>query len=145
MAARNVPHYWGRTGGHSLHTLLPVTDERLRQFALAFVGPATIYASASVTTGMTLDRGQLVGPAEEEGERNLAPLGRWHGPPARPPTWCWFGPDYTRKLRRHIAAESYAAGPFFTGGPWIPERYRARFDESEPGRRVAAKIPRGLR
>lgn len=145
LGTPNVPRYWDRTMGHSMSTLLPVDDERLRRFALAFAGPATIYLSASLARGMILDGSQLVGPAEDPGERYLAPLGNWHGPPREPPVWCWFGPDYFRRLRRHIDAETSGTGLLWTGGPWIPDRFCARFDELEPSRRIAARMPRGLR
>ncbi|WP_250008032.1 hypothetical protein [Actinoplanes sp. M2I2] len=125
----------GPVMAHSMQAELDPGDERVRRFALAVTGADTFYVSASVGGGMTLDRKTLWGPAERPEEPYLAPLGDWLGLPPEPPAWCWFGPAYARKTRTE----------FYAGGPWVPERLRARLGEAEPSRRHAPWLPRGLR
>ena len=118
LAAPRVPKSWGRYGAHVMHTSLRPSDERLQRFALSVVGPGTVYVSASVA-----------GANDPGAEPHLAPLGRWHGPPVRPPAWFWLCPRYERRLR----------------DGWLPEKFCARLDEVEPSRRRAARFPWGLR
>ncbi|WP_181780346.1 hypothetical protein [Pseudonocardia pini] len=128
----------GSRGGpvlaHTLHALLDPADERVRRFALAVADEDTLYVSASVADQF-LDDGTLYGPAGRQGEPFLAARGDWLGLPPSPPVWCWFGPAYARKVGRTL----------WTGGEWVPERFRARLDEVDPVRRHARRMPRGLR
>lgn len=121
---------------HSMQAELDPADERARAFALALTHPGTLYVSASVAGGMTLDRRTLWGPAERPEEPYLAPRGEWLGLPPSPPAWCWFGPEYARLTRRT---------GLYTGGPWVDEALHARLDEPDPARRHAARRPRGTR
>jgi hypothetical protein len=141
----NRPRWFGPTVAHSLSAVLEPDDDRVRRFALALTCPATIYVSASVEGGQTLDRGRLWGPGDQPGEPFLAGLGEWLGLPPQPPSWCWFGPDYIRLLGRGVTGERTAGGLLWTGGPWAGEKLRARLDEVEPSHRFAARRPRGLR
>ncbi|RZS91840.1 hypothetical protein EV189_1092 [Motilibacter rhizosphaerae] len=145
-SASLCPHRPPRSGptvAHSLSAVLDPDDERVRRFALALASAGTMYVSASVEGGETLDRGQLWGPGDRPAEPYLAGLGEWLGLPPAPPRWCWFGPDYTGLLGRGVSGERTAGGLLWTGGPWVDERLRARLDEVEPSRRYAARLPGG--
>lgn len=128
---------YGPVAGHSMQAVVDQDHSAVRRFALAMAGPATLYVSASVSRGETLDRNTLWGPGEGGSEPYLAPLGEWLGLPPAPPVWCWFGRDYQRLLRRKE--------PLWSGGPWVPEKFHARLDEVDPVRRHAARMPSGLR
>jgi hypothetical protein len=143
--AANHPDWFGPTVAHSLSAVLEPGDERVRRFALALTCPATIYVSASVEGGQTLDRGQLWGPGDRAGEPFLAGLGQWLGLPPEPPHWCWFGPEYLRLLGRGVTGEKCGGGLLWTGGAWADESLRARLDEREPSHRFAVRRPGGLR
>jgi len=136
---------WGPTISHGLDVEATPGDERVRRFALALAGPATVYLSASVSGGLLLDGRSLIGPAAVPPEPYLAAFGEWLGLPPEPPEWCWFGPDYASLVRRHTPGDAVAGGLFYTGGPWVPERLRARLDEVDPINRHARRMPRGLR
>lgn len=125
----------GPVAVHTLHAELDPGDERVRRFALALTHPGTVYVSASIAGDMVLDGTTLYGPATRPEEPYLAPRGDWLGLPPEPPVWCWFGPAYARRV----------GGEFYTGGPWVPERLRARLSEVDPARRHARRMPRGLR
>jgi hypothetical protein len=139
------PRYFGPTVSHALDAAVEPGDERVRRFALALTHPGMTYLSASVAGGHILDDGELWGPPARPGEPFLAPLGDWLGLPPEPPAWCWFGPAYTRLVRRRIDGEEVAGGLLWTGGPWVGERLRARLSEVDPARRHAARMPGGLR
>jgi hypothetical protein len=143
--AANHPDWFGPTVAHSLSAVLDPGDERVRRFALALTCPATIYVSASVEGGQTLDRGRLWGPGDRPAEPFLAGLGEWLGLPPEPPPWCWFGPEYTRLLGRGVTGEKTAGGLLWTGGSWVDARLRARLGEREPSRRFAERRPGGSR
>jgi hypothetical protein len=134
----------GPVGVHAMHAEVDPADERVRRFALAMTHPGTVYVSASIAGGMTLDGRTLYGPAARPEEPYLAPMGDWLGLPPAPPAWCWFGPHYARLVGRHVTT-SAASGRWFEGGPWVPEALRARLDEVDPARRHAPRLPRGLR
>jgi hypothetical protein len=136
---------WGPTVSHSLDVETGPDDERVRRFALALAGPATVYISASVAGGLLLDGRTLAGPPTGPPEPYLAAFGDWLGLPPSPPSWCWFGPGYVPLLRRAVKAEPLAGGLFWTGGPWVPDRLRARPHEIDPANRHARRMPRGLR
>ncbi|MCO8269433.1 hypothetical protein M1L60_02375 [Actinoplanes sp. TRM 88003] len=121
----------GPAVAHSLQIAVDPGDARVRQFALAVAGADTLYVSASVAGGMTLDRKTLWGPAERPEEPYLAPLGQWLGLPPEPPVWCWFGSVYAKEV----------GTDFYEGGPWVPPRLRAQLDEVDPARRRAAWLP----
>lgn len=146
-ASLAAPHRgkWGPTVSHTLDVETGPDDERVRRFALALAGPATFYISASIAGGLVLDGRTLVGPAPHPPEPYLAALGDWLGLPPSPPEWCWFGPDYVPLLRRAVQGEPLGAGLFYSGGPWVPDRLRARLDEIDPAHRHARRMPRGLR
>jgi hypothetical protein len=144
LAAARRPR-WGPTVSHALDVETGPDDERVRRFALALAGPHTLYVSASVSGGLLLDGRTLVGPPGEPPEPYLAAHGDWLGLPPSPPEWCWFGPAYVPLVRRTVDAEPAAGGLFRTGGPWVPDRLRARLDEPDPARRHARRMPRGLR
>ncbi|WP_433796033.1 hypothetical protein [Actinoplanes sp. CA-252034] len=141
LSARKA-RYFGPTVAHSLHAVLEPGDDRVRRFALALTHPATVYVSASVNE-QTLDRGELWGGPDEQ--PFLAPLGEWLGLPPTPPAWCWFGPAYTRMVRRRVSGSEVAGGLLWTGGTWVDERLTARMSEVDPVRRHAARMPGGLR
>jgi hypothetical protein len=126
----------GPVVAHSMQAELDPSDERVREFALAVAGEDTVYVSASVAGGMTLDRKRLWGPAERPEEPYLAPLGQWLGLPPEPPAWCWFGTSYAKKL-----GTTQMTGT----GTWVPEGLRARLGEVDPAQRQAAWVPRELR
>lgn len=140
------PRRQGPVAAHSLQVALDAAgpDPRVRRFALAFVHPGTVYVSASVERGLTLDRGTLWGPAAEPGEPYLAPHGDWLGLPPDPPLWCWFGPVYRRRVSRDLSGEEHAGGLLYSGGPWVRASLQARPSEPDPARRRAARVPRGL-
>ena len=134
----------GRSGTcavHTMHAVLDPGDERVRRFALALTHPGTFYVSASIAGGETLDGDTLYGPGDRPAEPYLAPRGRWLGLPPSAPAWCWFGPGYTRLVRRHVTTEPVAGGSWYAGGAWVPERLRARPGEADPARRPAARLP----
>jgi hypothetical protein len=135
----------GPTAVHSLSAGLDPADDAVRRFALALTGPGTVYVSASVAGGLTLDGGTLYGAGPGTDEPYLAAHGDWIGLPPGPPVWCWFGPAYTRLLRRSVDGEPVAGGLLWTGGAWVPEPLRARPAEADPARRTAPRQPRGLR
>jgi hypothetical protein len=122
----------GPVGAHTLHAELDPADERLHRFALALTHPGTIYVSASVSGGETLDRGTLYGPGDRPAEPYLAPLGFWLGLPPTRPAWHFFGTAYTRAL------------PADLGTGWVPERFQARLQEDDIAQRHAPRLPRGL-
>lgn len=133
-----------RRGGvraHTMHAELSPSDERVRRFALTLTHPAMLYVSASVEGGETLDGDTLYGPGDRPAEPFLAPLGRWLGLPPAPPHWCWFGPDYVRLVRGHVAAEPVAGGLWFTDGDWVPEKLHAQVHEPDPARKAAKLLP----
>ncbi|MEV4277452.1 hypothetical protein [Actinoplanes xinjiangensis] len=136
------PGHFGPTVAHSLTAVLSPDDERVRRFALALTHPKTVFVSASVNT-QTLDRGELWGGPDRQ--PFLAPLGDWLGLPPRPPVWCWFGPAYTRLVRRRVEGAEVAGGLLWTSGPWVDERLWARLSEVDPARRHAVRMPGGLR
>jgi hypothetical protein len=140
-----VFHASWATGGpvavHGMQAELDASDDRVRRFALAMTHPGTLYVSASIAGGETLDGGTLYGPGERPAEPYLAPRGEWLGLPPAAPLWCWFGPAYVRHVRRHVTAEPVAGGLWCTGGPWVPERLRARLHEADPARRRARTVP----
>ncbi len=135
----------GPTSVHTLHAELPADDQRVNAFALALVHPGMTYVSASIERGLTLERGTLWGPASSPGEPYLAPHGDWLGLPPEPPAWCWFGPDYRRRVARDVDGADVAGGLLRTGGPWVRPALTARLSEADPARRRAARMPRGLR
>ncbi|GAB2576429.1 hypothetical protein Aab01nite_13060 [Paractinoplanes abujensis] len=126
------PVKYGPTVVHSLTVATGPDDVRVKAFARAVASDDTFYTSASTAGGMTLDRNTLWGPAERREEPYLAPQGDWLGLPPTPPAWCLFGPDYAKLAT-------------YGEGSWVSERLRARLDETEPSRRQARKMPRGLR
>ena len=133
LAATPMIDRWGPVQSHTMSVEVDPADERVRAFALALTVPETIYVSASTDRDLLLDRRTLVHIGPGTREPHLAALGDWLGLPPTPPQWCWFGPPYRR------------LGGLWTGGEWVPERYRARLDEVDPVRRHAPRIPRGLR
>ncbi|OJF11677.1 hypothetical protein [Couchioplanes caeruleus] len=135
----------GPVQSHTLDAVLGADDERVRRFALALTHPGTVYVSASIARGKILDGAMLVGPAERPEEPYLAPMGDWLGLPPRPPEWCWFGPAYTRLVRRQVEGREVAGGLLRTGGPWARESLHARLSEIDPERKHAPRTPRGLR
>ncbi|SNY29367.1 hypothetical protein [Paractinoplanes atraurantiacus] len=145
LAAAN-PRLGGPVAAHTMTGALDPADPQVREFALAMTRTGTIYVSASAST-MELDGDTLYGQDRRREEPYLAPLGDWLGLPPEPPLWCWFGPGYTRLLRRHIEAEPLAGGLFHARGhgEWVPDRFRARLAEIDPARRHAPRMPRGLR
>ncbi|MFC4070072.1 hypothetical protein [Actinoplanes subglobosus] len=158
LSARR-PRHFGPTVSHTLRVAVDPNDERVRRFALALAHPDMIYMSASMAGGYTLDDDELWGPPERPEEPFLAPLGDWLGLPPEPPSWCWFGPAYTRILcrislaslsssrqsRPRAGAVDSIGGLLWTGGPWVEERLQARLSEVDPARRHAPKMPGGLR
>lgn len=141
LSARKA-RYFGPTVAHSLDVALKPDDDRVRRFALALTHPGMVYVSASVN-GQTLDDGQLWGGDPNE-QPFLAPLGEWLGLSPKPPSWCWFGPAYTR-LVRSVSGTQIAGGLLWTGGPWVAERLQARLSEVDPADRHAIRMPGGLR
>ncbi|MEU8814879.1 hypothetical protein [Actinoplanes sp. NPDC048796] len=132
---------------HTMTAALDPEDPRVRGFSLAMTHPDTIYVSASTAT-MELDGDTLYGQDGRRAEPYLAPLGDWLGLPPDPPLWCWFGPAYARRLRRHLEGEHIAGGLLHTprpGGSWVPGQWQAKLTEIDPVRRHAPRMPRGLR
>jgi hypothetical protein len=146
-ASLSAPHRrsWGPTVAHALDVEVAPDDERVRRFVFALAGPATVYLSASVSGGLILDRRTLVGPPTLAPEPFLAARGDWLGLPPSPPSWCWFGPCYVPLVRRAVQASPVSGGLLWTGGPWVPDRLRARLAEIDPARWPARRMPRGLR
>jgi hypothetical protein len=137
----------GRVGAHVLHTSRSPGDPAVRAFALEFACrvPA-IYVSASPESVDLSDSAEAVPDRTAEAEPYLAPLGRWLGLPPSPPVWCWFGSAYASVLRRSaLVTRPHGPGLLWdgdlAGGPWVPERLRARLDEPEPRRRRARRVP----
>jgi hypothetical protein len=141
LGTPNLRHRLGPMTSHSLDVRLDAADDpAVRAFFVAFAeAAATVYASASARRGLVWTGRTLYSAGPDGAEPYLAPLGQWLGLPARAPAWVWFGADYRRLV-------SMPAGVLHVDpAGWIDSRLVARLDEVEPSRRVAARVPRGLR
>jgi hypothetical protein len=141
LGTPNLRHRLGPMTSHSLDVRLDAADEPgVRAFFAAFAGAtATVYASASIRRGLIWTGRTLYSDGPDGSEPYLAPLGQWLGLPPRAPVWAWFGADYRRLVPMPTAVAHIHPAT------WIDPRLVARLDEIEPSRRVAARVPRGLR
>lgn len=147
LGTPNLPRRLGPMTSHSLVVRLDAADDPgVREFFVAFAdAAATVYASASVQRGLTWTGRTLYYDGPSGGEPYLAPLGQWLGLPPQPPEWAWFGADYRKVVR--LAGGTPSASGVLHDHPaeWVDPRLVARFDEIEPSRRYAVRVPRALR
>ena len=135
LGTPNLRHRLGPMTSHSLDVRWDAADDpAVHAFFVAFAEAAgTVFASAARRHDLVWTGRTLYSDGPDGGEPYLAPLGQWLGLPPRAPQWAWFGPDYRRML------------PAPDPGTWVDPRFVARLAEIEPGRRVAARVPRALR
>ncbi len=140
----------GSMTSHSLDVRLDAADDpRLRGFFVAVAeGSRALFASASVRRDVLQEGADLtIDRHDPDVEPYLAPLGQWLGLPPRPPRWAWFGPAYTRLVRRHLSGgEPTGTGVLHVGlRDRVPADLIARLDEVDPVRRPARRMPRRQR